>query len=169
MPVQYDRLANRLDERYRHQPFPGIQSRLRRLASCSDTNEVLDVGCGAWHWLSFLSDLPIELAGIDPSFGMLEKARVRVAAAALVCASAEYIPFRASSFDLIFCVNGFRHFSDPGKFLRDSRALLRNGGRLAILVLIRTSALPTGTCTTTLRVCERGTWHDICQLGRSSG
>jgi len=58
-----------------------------------------------------------------------------VARAQLVCASAENIPFPGGSFDLIFCVNAFHHFSDPKKFLRDSRLLLRNGGQLAIFGL----------------------------------
>jgi SAM-dependent methyltransferase len=79
--------------------------------------------------------LPIELTGVDPSCAMLEKARLRVAGAQLVCASAENIPFPGGSFDLIFCVNAFHHFSDPRKFLRDSRLLLRNGGQLAIFGL----------------------------------
>ena len=58
-----------------------------------------------------------------------------MARAQLVCASAENIPFPGGSFDLIFCVNAFHHFSDPKKFLRDSRLLLRNGGQLAIFGL----------------------------------
>lgn len=107
----------------------------RRLVSSPSISKVLEVGCGTGHWLSILSDLPIELTGVDPSRAMLEKARRRVARAQLVCASAENIPFPGGSFDLIFCVNAFHHFSDPKKFLRDSRLLLRNGGQLAIFGL----------------------------------
>ena len=33
MPVNYDKLAARFDERYQYQLFAGIQARLRRLAS----------------------------------------------------------------------------------------------------------------------------------------
>jgi ubiquinone/menaquinone biosynthesis C-methylase UbiE len=135
MAISYDELANDFDERYRRQSFPGIQARLRRLVSSPSVSKVLEVGCGTGHWLSILSDLPIELTGVDPSRAMLEKARRRVARAQLVCASAENIPFPGGSFDLIFCVNAFHHFSDPKKFLRDSRLLLRNGGQLAIFGL----------------------------------
>jgi ubiquinone/menaquinone biosynthesis C-methylase UbiE len=135
MPVRYDELANEFDERYRHQSFPGIQAWLRWLATCPGTKKVLEVGCGTGHWLNVLSDLPVELTGLDPACGMLEKARARATRAGLVCASAERIPFQAKSFDLIFCVNAFHHFSDPKKFLRSSRLLLRKGGRLAIFGL----------------------------------
>ena len=135
MAIRYDQLANHFDERYRYQSFPGIQDWLRRLASSSGASRVLEVGCGTGHWLNILSDLPIELIGIDPSCAMLEKARARATRAGLVCACSESIPFQARSFDLIFCVNAFHHFSGPKKFLRNSRLLLRNGGRLAIFGL----------------------------------
>jgi SAM-dependent methyltransferase len=135
MAIRYDELANEFDERYRHQSFPGIQARLRRLATCPGTKKVVEVGCGTGHWLNILSDLPVELTGLDPSCAMLEKARARATRAGLVCASAEGIPFQARSFDLIFCVDAFHHFSNPKKFLRNSRLLLRNGARLAIFGL----------------------------------
>src|SRR5262249_57912699 len=91
----------------------------------------LDAATG--YSLNILSDLPIELIGIDPSFATLEKARAT--RAALVCACAESIPFQARSFDLIFCINAFHQFTDPNKFLRNNRLLLRNGGRLAVFGL----------------------------------
>jgi len=37
--------------------------------------------------------------------------------------------------DFIFCVNAFHHFSDPKRFLRNARSLLRKTGRLAIFGL----------------------------------
>ena len=135
MAIRYDQLANQFDERYRHQSFPGIQDWLRRLVSSPRASRILEVGSGTGHWLNILSDLPIELIGIDPSCAMLEKARARATRAGLVCACAESIPLQARSFDLIFCVNAFHHFSDPMKFLRNSRLLLRNSGRLAIFGL----------------------------------
>lgn len=61
---------NDFDERYRRQSFPGIQARLRRLVSSPSVSKVLEVGCGTGHWLSILSDLPIELTGVDPSRAM---------------------------------------------------------------------------------------------------
>ena len=66
---------------------------------------------------------------------MLNKAGARGNRAALVCAPAEALPFEPNSVDLIFCVNAVHHFSNPEKFLRDSRLLLRSGGRIAIFGL----------------------------------
>lgn len=135
MLISYDELADQFDERYRYQSFPGIQAWLRLLAAGPATTRLLEVGCGTGHWLNVLSDLPVELVGIDPSRRMLERSHARDTRAQLVCAPAESMPFQAQCFDLIFCVNAFHHFSDPMKFLRDSRLLLKNTGRLAIFGL----------------------------------
>lgn len=134
MPVNYDLLASRFDERYQYQLFAGIQARLRHLASRPNVR-VLEVGCGTGHWLSVLSDLSVELVGADSSFVMLQAARARTPKAELVCASAEFLPFSSDCLDLIFCVNAFHHFSNPEKFIRDSRLLLRTAGQLAIFGL----------------------------------
>jgi ubiquinone/menaquinone biosynthesis C-methylase UbiE len=133
--LNYDEVAVRFDERYKHQSFSGIQVRLRQLANAPGVNEVLEVGCGTGHWLSALSDLPLKLLGIDPSCTMLNRARARARTATFVCGCAESIPLRPHSFDLIFCVNAFHHFSNPEQFLRDSNQLLRKSGRLAIFGL----------------------------------
>jgi SAM-dependent methyltransferase len=132
--VDYDRLADRFDERYKHQTYPGIQRELRRLIVRPGI-DVLEVGCGTGHWLAALSDLCVRLHGVDPSPAMLEKARFQPVEAKLACASAENLPFSSNSVDVIFCVNAFHHFLDPNKFLRDSGSLLRNTGRLAIFGL----------------------------------
>jgi SAM-dependent methyltransferase len=93
----------------------------------------LDAALG--HWLNILNHLPIELFGLAPSRAMLEKAQLGTNRATLICAAADVMAFEAHFFDLIFCVNSFHHFCDPTKFLRDSRSLLRNNGRLAIFCL----------------------------------
>ena len=96
---------------------------------------MLEVGCGTGRWLSVLSDLSVELVRADPSFAMLQAARARFTKAELVCAPAEFLPFSTHWLDLTFCVNAFQHFSNPERFIRDSRLLLRTGDQLAIFGL----------------------------------
>jgi len=131
MAVDYNRLADRFDERYEHVTYPGVLAQLRRLIDRPGL-DALEVGCGTGHWLAALSDLGVSLLGVDPSSAMLQKARSKAPRAALVCARAEQLPFSCNSLDLIFCVNAFHHFSDANKFLRDARLLLRSEGQLAI-------------------------------------
>ena len=134
MAVDYNRLADRFDERYQHVTYPGVLAQLRRLIDRPGL-DALEVGCGTGHWLAALSDLGARLLGVDPSSAMLHKASSKAPQAALVCARAEQLPFSCDSLDLIFCVNAFHHFSDTKKFLRDARLLLRNEGQLAIFGL----------------------------------
>ena len=134
MAVDYNRLADRFDERYQHVTYAGVLAQLRRLIDHPGL-DALEVGCGTGHWLAALSDLGARLLGVDPSSAMLHKARSKAPKAALVCARAEQLPFSCDSLDLIFCVNAFHHFSDAKKFLRDARLLLRNEGHLAIFGL----------------------------------
>jgi ubiquinone/menaquinone biosynthesis C-methylase UbiE len=134
MTVDYNRLAARFHERYQHLTYPGIRSQLVQLIDRPGLH-VLEVGCGTGHWLAVLSGHTAYLLGADPSSAMLDKARCQAPAARLVCASAERLPFSRHSMDFIFCVNAFHHFSDPKRFLRSARSLLRKTGRLAIFGL----------------------------------
>jgi ubiquinone/menaquinone biosynthesis C-methylase UbiE len=93
--ISYDELADQFDERYRYQSFPGIQAWLRRLVGGHPTTRLLEVGCGTGHWLNVMTDLLVELVGIDPSRSMLERSHARATRAQLVCATAESMPFQA--------------------------------------------------------------------------
>jgi len=112
---------------------------------------VLEVGCGTGRWLLVLSDLSVELVRADPSFAMLQAARARFTKAELVCAPAEFLPFSTHWLDLTFCVNAFQHFSNPERFIRDSRLLLRTGGNWPSLDLIHMCQTRSGIFTTILR------------------
>jgi SAM-dependent methyltransferase len=73
--------------------------------------------------------------GLDLSIGMLRKARERESSLSLVRGSAEILPFRSHSFDLIFSVNAIHHFIRPAEFVREARRLLKPGGSLASIAL----------------------------------
>lgn len=134
MSVDYNRLADRFDERYQHRDYAGVWALLKQLSE-PPVKDVLEVGCGTGHWLSMLGAFPLRLFGTDPSFGMLARARSKLDRVPLVCAPAERLPFHPKSFNLVFCVNAFHHFRDPKKFLGHCAQQLRVGGRLAIIGL----------------------------------
>src|SRR5215472_4911186 len=109
----------------------------------------LKLGAATGHWLIILSDLPVELTGVDPLHAMLEKARARAPKAALVCASAENIPFPASSFDQIFCVNAFHHFPIARNFSESAEYFSETAADSRFLDLIPMPQGPNGISTTT--------------------
>jgi len=80
---------------------------------------------------------------------MLEKARARAPKAALVCASAENIPFPASSFDQIFCVNASHHFPIARNFSESAEYFSETAADSRFLDLIPMPQGPNGISTTT--------------------
>ena len=99
---------------------------------------VLDVGCG----FGALSLTLSEAAGFDvAAMDILEtriasvrsKRTARDPAAAsrvrLVRANAEALPFRAATFDAVVATEVLEHLNEPERFLRETRRVLRDGGR----------------------------------------
>jgi len=108
----------------------------RRLALLGPVRgrRVLELGCGAARWSIALARQGAHATGIDLSASQLARARELVAAARvrlpLVRGSAERLPFRAETFDIVFCDWGALTFTDPSRSLPEAARVLRRGGRL---------------------------------------
>lgn len=99
---------------------------------------VLDVGCGRGIDLASLADSAAILMGCDGSKVMVRKARAtlnrRGLCARLVCCSAENLPFRTGTMDVVYCKGAIDHFYDPRKALEEMARVLRHDGRLVVSV-----------------------------------
>jgi SAM-dependent methyltransferase len=97
--------------------------------------DVLELGCGAAQWSISLAGVGARPVGLDLSARQLEHARRAMAEAGvefpLVEASAEEVPLRDGSFDIVFCDHGAFNFADPRRLVPESARLLRRGGLLA--------------------------------------
>lgn len=131
--LDYDQLAEQYDARYAVRRLTGIATALRHLITRLQARRVLEVGCGTGHWLEELGSSGDLICGVDPSFRMLHHAAGRARSAALLAARANTLPFRPSSFDLIFCVNAIHHFDDPEAFVAHARDRLVQSGALAVV------------------------------------
>ena len=89
---------------------------------------VLDIGCGALPWPSYMgaTNGPLTWIGIDPFFG--DTARQFPFAQAL----GEYLPFRPHVFDGALYACTLWHHIDPLQSLRRAHAVLKRQGRLYI-------------------------------------
>ena len=96
--------------------------------------DVLELGCGAAQWSTFLALDRARPVGLDLSAAQLTAARKFMAERGvdfpLVHASAEDVPLESASFDLIFCDHGAMSFASPERTLPEVKRLLRPGGRL---------------------------------------
>lgn len=97
-------------------------------------NAVLEVGCGAARWSVALARRGAAAVGLDLSSAQLVHARREVQrgrrTVRLVQGSAERLPFRPRSFDLVFCDWGALTFADPYRAVPECARVLRRGGWL---------------------------------------
>lgn len=127
--MTYDEIAPSYDRRYEQHDYEGVRGAVLDFVGSQPGLSVLEVGCGTGHWLAAVES-QARVAGVDPSLPMLERARASAPAALLVQGRAEALPWRAGSFDRLFCVNALHHFTDPAAFFHEARRVLRPGAGL---------------------------------------
>jgi SAM-dependent methyltransferase len=100
--------------------------------------DVLELGCGAAQWSILLARRGARVVGLDNSERQLEHARTAMAAAGvefpLVHASAESVPLRDASFDVVFADHGAFGWADPRLVVPEAARVLRPGGLLAFSI-----------------------------------
>lgn len=144
--AMFDNIAERYDLLNRVISF-GVDQRWRRKTVAAlelpANGRALDLATGT-------ADLAIRIArthpgvqvvGLDPSTGMLEVGRKKVARLAendrieLVVGDAQSLPFEDASFDGITIAFGIRNVPDRVAALREMARVVRPGGRVAVLEL----------------------------------
>lgn len=132
--VDYDSVAGQFDRRYEINSYDGVEQALDRFIGGQVTS-VAEAGCGTGHWLARIQPRVARVVGLDPSFGMLRRARTNATRARIVQAQAEHLPCADAVFDRIFCINAFHHFTDPKAFVTEAARTLRPGGALMTIGL----------------------------------
>ena len=106
-----------------------------RLLEDTRGRRILELGCGAARWSVGLARTGGRPVGLDVSRARLAQAAAEVRRARcrvpLVQASAERLPFRDRSFDLVFCDWGAMTFADPDRTVPECSRVLEAGGLLA--------------------------------------
>ena len=126
-PVDYDAVADEFDRRYARNQYEGTQSTLVQFLGAGRP-ATLEVGCGTGHWLALIAPRLDTTVGLDASWNMLDHARAAAPRALIAQAAAERIPFARASFDRVFAINAFHHFTDHTVFVAECRRVLRPGG-----------------------------------------
>ncbi len=139
-PGMFDSIAHRYDF-LNHALSLNIDKRWRRqmieLCDVKPGEHVLDVATGT-------GDAAIEfghrtraarIVGLDPSTGMLEVARTKIAdkRIELIEGNALALPFPDHSFDVVTIAFGLRNLPDYQRGMNEMARVLRPGGRLVVL------------------------------------
>jgi len=122
-------------ERYR----PGYPAEAVRWLVGSPTQRVLDLGCGPGKLTAQISEVGHDVVGVDPSLAMLQGARRK--GLLVVRATAERLPFRDSSVDVVTAATAF-HWFDVERAVPEMRRLLPSGGKVGLVTNMRDESVP---------------------------
>jgi demethylmenaquinone methyltransferase/2-methoxy-6-polyprenyl-1,4-benzoquinol methylase len=135
----FDRIAPVYDAMNRAMTA-GLDRRWRRLtaqAVVRPGDRVLDACCGTGELALAALANGGQVTAVDFSDRMLERARRKSAAVSWVHGDLLALPFEDASFDAVTVGFGVRNVEDLGGALGELRRVLRPGGRLGILELVR--------------------------------
>ncbi len=96
---------------------------------------VLDLGCGTGRYCVLLAERGAEVLGVDPSPGMLERARARVSGNAhvkLMLGTLDGLRLPNEQFDGAVCALTLSHLPELEPTLRETARVLKAGGWLVI-------------------------------------
>lgn len=135
----FDRIAPLYDA-VNHAMTMGLDRRWRRLAAqavVSPGDKVLDACCGTGELALAARAGGGEVTGLDFSAEMLKRARRKSDEVAWIRGDLLRLPFANETFDAATVGFGVRNVEDLDGALRELRRVLKPGGRLAILEIVR--------------------------------
>lgn len=92
---------------------------------------LLEVGSGMGHLVAELED-SFETYGIDLNHWAVDRSRAVVQATQLQTASAQELPFRSSTFNVVIIKHIVEHLPDPGRAIREIGRVTEPGGTLIL-------------------------------------
>jgi ubiquinone/menaquinone biosynthesis C-methylase UbiE len=127
-------------DRLRQELYGGSFTQAALLSLLPAEWDVADLGCGTGQTAAALAPHVKAVVGVDQSPAMLRAARKRTQGLANVelrQGSLEALPLDDTSVDAALLVLALTYLADPQRALRESSRILRPGGRLVIVDLLR--------------------------------
>jgi SAM-dependent methyltransferase len=129
----FERLAPRYDELRSPDQVTPLHELIVREGDLVG-RRVVDIGCGTGSLLAVLvENFGCEVAGVDPSRGMLDVARRKLPDTELHLAVAEELPFPDEAFEAALMVLVVHHLADRPLAFREARRILVPGAPLLIV------------------------------------
>ncbi len=127
--IDYNQIASEYAQH--RQVHPGVLTSLISTSGVDSTSQVLELGCGTGNYILALKSLVGSTCwGVDPSEGMLTKARERSSRVHFQLGRAESLDSPDGFFDLVFSVDVIHHVLDHLRYFREAYRVLKAGGKL---------------------------------------
>lgn len=134
-PVDYEQICRIYDD-VREGDVLLLKHFLEELPSLGALN-VLDIGCGTGNYTDLFQkitqDRCYSIHGIDPSDGMLSKARQKNGFITYQAGTAEQIPSQANFYDFVYMTDVIHHIPDLHKMFAEIFRILRSVGKTCIV------------------------------------
>jgi len=126
-------IAATLDSRMTDYRGPNL---IKYIEPLLNQGSVLDVGCGNGYYMNILKRKGFDVHGIEPSEGMINKAKEIFGDVDIRRGWAEDMikVFKDEKFDNVIIIDVLEHIDDDNLILKHMNKLLRKGGVLAIAV-----------------------------------
>lgn len=133
----YSRIATTYDLQYTEEQEEKMSLALTGVHLGRDSL-ILDLGCGTGLLFNHLGNSVELLAGIDISRNILKEAKKRadrLENVALLCADADYTPFRNQIFHAVFAITLLQNTPDPARTLEEVKRIARKGASIILTAL----------------------------------
>ena len=125
--IDYDQLS--ADYARHRNVHPHVFLDIIARSGINQASQVLEVGCGTGNYIREIERaLSCACWGLDPSMGMIIKAREMPSKIRYIQGKAEDPAFKDRSFDLVFSVDVVHHVADKKKAFNQAFRILKSGG-----------------------------------------
>ncbi len=130
--LNYDQISTTYDNV--RQADLDLVAYLAREADVTESSFVLDIGCGTGNYANLLQRLThAHVFGVEPSEGMLTKARQKNPNLVILQSDAEHLPFEASTFDLVYMTDVIHHISHIDIMFAEVIRILKPSAKVCIV------------------------------------
>ncbi len=130
--VNYDEISRVYDD-VRHADIELINSFLREIDFDKEIR-VLDVGCGTGNHTDLLQKVTKgEVYGVEPSEGMLGKAKAKESKVVFKQGYADELPFEDEYFDFVYMTDVIHHVPDIEAMFAEIKRVLKEAGQVCIV------------------------------------
>jgi ubiquinone/menaquinone biosynthesis C-methylase UbiE len=128
-------LTKEWEEAYIH-TRRGVRGRTSRIRmfGMKNSDKVLDLGCGDGLNISILRKMGIDKTfGVDPLGRLINITKKNNPGVIAKIGTAEHIPFRSESFDIVLVDSVFHHLTEYVKPVKEIKRILKKGGYLCFI------------------------------------
>jgi ubiquinone/menaquinone biosynthesis C-methylase UbiE len=127
---KYDRIGKNYNQTRKADPY--LAKRLFHHLKPESNGPYLDIGCGTGNYTNALNKMGIDFIGVEPSTGMLEKARDKNKQIDWREGKAENIPLEDDTVDGCLATLTTHHWNDLEKAFLEINRVLKPKGRIVI-------------------------------------